>query len=304
MAKSLRARFSIIIVSLNGRRRLAMPLDALRISDPPPAEIIVVDNGSNDGTSDFVRTHYPEVTLIRAPRNLGFAGGNNLGLLNATGDVLVLLNDDTEPEPGWLAPLAREFQLHPRLGIAGVRLLYPDRRTIQHMGGLIELNGLTKHTSYGAAVERQEQFDSFGADYVTGAAFAIRRRVIREIGLLDEGYWPIYFEETDWCERARRHGWKVRVVPESTVIHHESQTTEKLSPRFLTMYNRNRLRFVLKHRRGHALLRALRAESRWLARNVPWDNLWPLAKAYAWAAIQWRELEHTRRIEDLAEKEH
>lgn len=293
-------RFSVIIVSLNGRGRLAMPLEALRRCRPAPHEVLVVDNGSTDGTSAFVREHFPEAILIRAPQNLGFAGGNNLGLLNATGDVLVLLNDDTEPEPDWLAPLAREFAADPQLGIAGVRLLYPDRRTIQHLGGIIEPNGLTRHVDYGASRDAQSRQEPFESDYVTGAAFAIRRRTIAQIGLLDEGYWPIYFEEVDWCERARRRGWRIRIVPDSTVIHHESQTTDKLSRRFLTMYNRNRLRFVLKHRRGAALLRSLRAEARWLARHAPWDNLWPLAQAYAWAAIQWRDIRQARRREGLA----
>ncbi|MBX3729861.1 MAG: glycosyltransferase family 2 protein [Candidatus Sumerlaeia bacterium] len=292
--------FSIVIVSLNGRERLAMPLDALRRCDPPADEVIVVDNGSSDGTSDFVREHYPEVLLVRAPHNLGFAGGNNLGLLNASGDVLVLLNDDTEPETDWLAPLHAAFHDDPRLGIAGVRLLYPDRQTIQHLGGTIEPNGLTKHLDYGATLDEQKVHEPLDADYVTGAALAIRRQTVREIGLLDAGFWPIYFEEVDWCERARRRHWHVRVYPASTVIHHESQTTVKMSRRFLTMYNRNRLRFLLKHRRGRALLRAVRAEARWLAGHRPWDNFWPLALAYAWAVLQWREIEDVRRREGLA----
>ncbi|MDK2972361.1 MAG: hypothetical protein PWP23_2116 [Candidatus Sumerlaeota bacterium] len=292
-------RVSIVIVSLNGRDRLAMPLDALRLCSPAAEEIIVVDNGSADGTSAFVRENYPETILIRAPQNLGFAGGNNLGILNATGDIVILLNDDTEPEPDWLAPLHEAFDADPRLGIAGVRLLYPDRVTIQHLGGTIEPNGLTKHLDYGAALEAQNVHEPLETDYVTGAAFAIRSETIADIGLLDEGFWPIYFEEVDWCERARARRWRIRVIPASTVIHHESQTTVKMSPRFLTLYNRNRLRFLLKHRRGRALLRAIRAEARWLAGHTPWDNLWPLAKAYAWAAIQWREVQAARLREGL-----
>lgn len=292
-------RFSIIIVSLNGRQRLAMPLEALRRCDPPPHEVIVVDNGSTDGTSPFVRRNYPEVLLVRAPRNLGFAGGNNLGLVNAEGDVLVLLNDDTEPDPDWLAPLERAFRADPNLGVAGTRLLYPDRLTVQHMGGLIEPNGLTKHVDYGADAAAGACPEPFEADYVTGAALAIRSETVRNIGLLDDGFWPIYYEEVDWCVRARRHGWTVRVIPGSTVIHHESQTTEKLSRRFLMMYNRNRIRFLLKHRRGRGLAVAIRHEAEWMIRHHPWNNWWPLAMAYSWGVIQWRELEKSRRREGL-----
>src|SRR5690606_4722506 len=121
-----------------------------------------------DGTSRFISENYPEVTLVRAPRNLGFAGGNNLGLVNATGDVLVLLNDDTQPDSDWLAPLAREFSADPQLGVAGVRLLYPDRRTIQHLGGVVEPNGLTKHLDYGASLQDQQVHETLEVDYVTG----------------------------------------------------------------------------------------------------------------------------------------
>src|SRR5690606_30479801 len=119
-----RLTVSVVIVSLNGRERLAMPLEALRRCSPAADEVIVVDNGSTDGTSAFVREHHPEAMLVRAPRNLGFAGGNNLGIVNASGDIVILLNDDTEPEPDWLAPLHAAFDADPRLGIAGVRLLY------------------------------------------------------------------------------------------------------------------------------------------------------------------------------------
>ncbi|MCB2155479.1 glycosyltransferase family 2 protein [bacterium] len=297
MGKGSSITFSIVIVSLNGRQRLALPLEALRRCDPVPFETIVVDNGSTDGTSEFVAAECPEAILVRSPHNLGFAGGNNLGVLNARGDVVILLNDDTEPDPDWLAPLAEAFAADPKLGIAGCRLLYPGRETIQHLGGVIHPNGLTNHIDYGVPVAEQTIHEPTDMNYVTGAAMAIRRRAIGRIGLLDEGFWPIYFEEIDYCTRAWRAGWKVRVFPTSTVIHHESQTTERLSRRFLTMYNRNRWRYLLKNRRGLDLLRAIRAEGRWIAQNAPWDNLWSCARAYAWAAIQWREIQAAVRRE-------
>jgi len=261
--------------------------------------VIVVDNGSEDGTSEFVAENYPEVVLVRAPTNLGFAGGNNLGIMNATGNVIILLNDDTEPDPEWLAPLGEAFKNDPQLGIAGVRLLYPDRKTLQHMGGVVEPNGLTKHLDYGLETGDQSTDEPFETDYVTGAALAIRKKTVRDIGLLDHGFWPIYFEETDWCLRAKKRNWRIKMVPKSTVVHYESQTTDKLSPRFLKMYNRNRIRFMLKHHTGMNLIRAIRHEARWLVGHHPWDNLWSLALAYGWGLIQWREIERVARREGL-----
>lgn len=285
-------RFSVVIVSWNGRDRIALPLEALRRADPAPAEVIVVDNGSRDGLARFIRKAYPEVRVVRARENLGFAGGNNLGIVNAGGEAVVLLNDDTEPEPGWLAPLAEAFEADKQLGIAGCRLVYPDRRTVQHLGGVVHANGLTDHLAWGeeATPDDPRAPVAIEAEYVTGAAMAIRRKVIATTGLLDAGFWPIYFEEVDFCERARRASWNIAVVPRSTVVHHESRTTGRLSPGFLRLYHRNRLRFLIKNRPLHQWPRILRAEARWLVRHRPWDNLWACALAYAAAPGQWMEI--------------
>ncbi len=274
---------SVVIVCLNGRDRIAMPLDALRSCDPAPGEIIVVDNGSTDGTGDFVRRNYPEAIVLRASRNLGFAGGNNLGIGRATGDIVVLLNDDTEPRANWLAPLLAEFRANPKTGVAGCLLLYPDNVTVQHCGGRIEPNGLTSHIAWGRKLRPgRDPGEARDVPYATGAALAIRREVIDDIGPLDARYWPIYFEEVDYCVRARRAGWNVRVVPRSIVVHHESQTTVAWSPGFLAKYHRNRWRFLL---RTKGLRRAARAEWRWWRQHRPWNQLAPCAKAYAWAAL-------------------
>jgi GT2 family glycosyltransferase len=278
-------KISVIIVSLNGRRRIDLPLKALAKCNPAPAEVIVVDNGSHDGLSRYTRRNHPEVRLIRTPRNLGFAGGNNLGIVNARGDILVLLNDDTEPETDWLAPLEKAFAKDPGLGVAGCQLLYPGGERIQHLGGFVAENGLTDHGGWGEEAARGNR-GLLPCEYVTGAALAARREVFAQAGLLDPGFWPIYFEEVDFCARARKKGWEVAVVPESQVIHHESQTTGRMSQRFLRLYHRNRLRYLLKNRRSGDWPSTLRAEARWLVHHHPWDQLWACALAYAWAPFQ------------------
>lgn len=288
-------RVSVVIVSLNGRARISMPLDALRRGTPPPDQVIVVDNGSTDGLAAFVQREYPEVTLVSSPRTLGFAGGNNLGILNADGDLVILLNDDTEPEPDWIAPLTEYLEARPEVGVVGCRLLYPGSRKVQHLGAVVHPNGLTDHVAWGEEESASADREPFEVPYVTGAAFGIRRAALASVGLLDDGYWPIYFEELDWCERARSAGWGIYVVPRSTVVHHESQTTLKYSPRFLQMYHKNRVRFLLKNRSLGAWPGILRAEARWMVGHTPWDSLWPCALAYSWGAVQAVEIA-TRRL--------
>lgn len=292
-------RTSIVIVSLNGRHRIDLPLLALQQGDPQPWEIILVDNGSTDGLSDYVRKTYPKVKVIRSPRNLGFAGGNNLGLAKARGDLLVLLNDDTEPYKEWLSPIINSFRVKDDLGIVGCQLLYPGGGKIQHLGGVIHPNGLTDHCAWGKdEIETNDNNKLIKSHYATGAAMAIRRQVLEEVGLLDEGFWPIYFEEVDFSERTRRAGWKICIALNSKVIHHESQTTVRFSRRFLRLYHRNRIRFLMKNRSLSQWPRTLYHEVKWMVRHRPWTSLWPCALAYAWAPIHALDLWKKRQWEN------
>lgn len=271
---------SVVIVSLNGESRIGTCLEAVARTDWPELEVVVVDNGSTDDTAAVVREGFPWVRLVESPRNLGFAGGNCLGVAHARGGWIVLLNDDTRPEPGWVRALMGAADGRARVGILGCLLLYPDGRTIQHGGGVIHPNALTDHLGWG----QESKGTARGlrrCDYVTGAAMAIRRAVWEEVGPLDPGYFPIYFEESDLCWRARRAGWEVAVVPAARVIHDESQTQGVWSWRFLVRYHRHRLRFMLRNWRGSRLLNALKSEAGWLARHRPYDQLVPLALAYA-----------------------
>jgi len=290
------ATFSIIIVSLNGRGRIDLPLRRLQ-GDPAVEEVIVVDNGSTDGLARHVRRAHRWVRLVRSSHNRGFAGGNNLGIVRARGDILVLLNDDTEPEEGWLEPLREAFYRNPRLGLAGCQLLYPGpERRIQHLGGVVHANGLTDHLGWGEHSGGEAQWPEYlRPDYVTGAAMAVRREVFEEIGLLDPGFWPIYFEEVDFCARARQRGWECVTVTASRVVHHESQTTGRLSRGFLEKYHRNRIRYLMKNRRLIDWPRTLRAEVRWLLHNRPWGALWPCAKAWGASPVQMIDFARARR---------
>lgn len=285
---------SVIIVSLNGEDRLPDALRAVQATRWPRFEIVVVDNGSTDRTSEVTRRIAPEARCLRVERNLGFAGGNNVGLAEARGDVLVLLNDDCEPRPDWLAAWMDAARSRPEWGVLGAKLLYPDGRTIQHAGGVMEPNGLTKHLGYMETDEGQHDTPR-ECDYVSGAAFAIRRDVLERVGPLDAAYFPIYFEENDFCARVRRAGFGVHYIPAAAVIHHESMTTKKLSFGFLKKYHRNRLRYVIKNFDAPQLRRAARREIGWLVRAHPWDCYIPVALAYAHALWRLPELLRARR---------
>lgn len=271
--------FSIVIVSLNGAAALPLCLRSIFAIDSEDYEVIVVDNGSTDDTSKVVKEGFPKAELIRSERNLGFAGGNNVGIDAAKGDVVVLLNDDTEVHPNYFKALRDAASRLSDWGVLGCKLLYPDKKTIQHAGAAIKPNAHTMH--FGNGETDEGQYDEIReCDYVTGAAFAINRRALDAIGALDAGYFPIYFEEVDYCFRAKKAGLKSYYIPDAVVYHYESRTTKVLSFGFYVKYNKNRIRFVIKNYTFRELLRFAKNEVKWFYENKPFDLLPSLIVAY------------------------
>ena len=235
---------SVIIPVWNGAADLPACLDALLAQTHPAVEIIAVDNASTDGSAALIAAAYPQVKLIRHAANRGFGGACNAGLAAAQGDPLVLLNQDTVVRPGWLAGLGAALAAMPDVGIAGSKALYPDG-TIQHAGGLLDAQGQGTHRGYRQA---DTGFDApADVDFVTGASLALRRAVYAQIGGLDEGFGPVYFEDVDLCLRARAAGWRVVYTPASVLIHAEHSTGAALDYDSMARFHTNRLRLVLKH---------------------------------------------------------
>jgi GT2 family glycosyltransferase len=280
-------QFSVIVCSLNGERVLPTCLGSLaRLAPEPTHEVVIVNNGSTDATPLLVERDFPAFRLVSAPRNLGFGGGNNLGLRAARGRVLILLNDDTEVPPDWLARLAPAFERDPRVGAVGCKLLYPDRKTIQHAGGVIHANGATNHLGYGEP--DQGQYDrGYECAYVTGAALALRRKALEEVGLLDPAFWPIYFEEVDLQRRMARAGWKIWQEGTAWLVHFESQSQGLASPRFIYRYTRNRLRFVALNGLPGPRRLALHHEMGFVKSMARDGLLWPTLRAYAVGLAMW-----------------
>ena len=264
-------KVSIIVLSWNGVDYLEDCLDAVLCQDYPDVEVIVVDNGSADGSADFVAAHYPDVRIIRNGRNLGFSAGNNVGLRTATGDALILLNQDTVVESGWLGALVEAVLDNPGTGIAGGKALYPDG-TIQHAGGYVNERGWGSH--YGYQCEDVGQFDQMrDVDYVTGAALVVTRRALGTIGGLDERFEPAYFEDLDWCYRARMAGFRVVYVPRAVLMHRETSMLADASHRARYLFHRNRVRFVLKHWSLQRLVdEFVQAERAWLESLIEGDE--------------------------------
>lgn len=224
-------RASIIIPTFNRLDMTTRCLAALRKNtDPKLADLIVVDNGSSDGTTTFLREQQQAGRLRTQlnQENVGFARACNQGAALAATPTLVMLNNDTEPEPGWLEPLLAALDGDPRVAAVGAKLLYPDR-TIQH-GGV----ALVDHRPRRDPLLALHLFVSLPEDHpsasrprparaVTAACMAIRRNAFEAVGGFDEGYWNGY-EDVDLCLEFAAHGWTIQYEPRSVVIHHESQS--------------------------------------------------------------------------------
>ena len=236
-------RASVVIPVWNGVSDLPGCLDALYAhSGDGLLEVICVDNASRDESAALITDRYPSVRLLRQPVNLGFAGGVNVGVDAARGDVFVLLNQDTVVNPGWLGALIRALEENPEFGIAGCTILDPDG-VVQHTGARI-----THPEAYGEHLVDVGGDHPRQVEYVTGAAFAIRRGTWDIVGRFDEGYYPVYYEESDYCYRARHKGVEIAYVPGARVTHTFTAGERVSDPITLhANHQRSRYRFVSKH---------------------------------------------------------
>lgn len=278
-----RPRCTVIICSIRGEHMLPVSLGSLYRNEHVEFEAVVVDNGALDRTAEVVRTQFPQVRLISTGRNLGFAGGNNVGFVEARGRDFVLLNDDTELPPDFLASILAPLDRDPRIGAVGCKLYYPGGRTLQHAGAVVRANANTDHVGYGE--QDTGQYDEpRECAYVTGAALALRREALEQVGLFDPEFFPTFFEELDLLSRLRAAGWKVWYEPRAWLTHFESQSQGVASRSFYFRYTRNRMRYLALHGLPGPVGAALREELRWFARVVREGNPWlSVVRAYAWA---------------------
>lgn len=269
-------RLSIVVLSWNTVDLLDACLASLRaVADELPFEVVVVDNDSADGSADMVAERYGEFTLVRNPRNDGYAIGNNIGAERARGEYLMTLNSDTEVPPGALSALVAFLDEHAQHGICAPRLDHPD--------GTPQLS-CKRFPTLKTAVFFDTVFDRwfpknreipryFMADFdhttnrdvdqPPGAALVIRRALWEELGGFDPDLW-LFFNDVDLCRRAKALGWQVAYVADVRILHHEGKSTGKF-PEMGAIWHRNRLAYYRKTfgRRGAWTAKVMTAIRAW-----------------------------------------
>ena len=239
-------RTSIIITNWNGRRHLPDCLESLEQQTDTDFEVILVDNGSTDGSIEYIRTRHPWVKLVCLPENRGFAAGNNIGLEHASGTFIVTLNNDTCAEPDWLAELISAAEAHPRAGMVSSRICTSDDRDrIDSIGLKVCRDGMSR------GAYRLQSFAALSLERVspilaTSACVGLyRRSMLDETGFFDEDFFA-YCEDTDLGLRGRLAGWDAVLARDAVVRHKYSQTAGTFSPFKLYLVERNHYWVALK----------------------------------------------------------
>ncbi|WEK21228.1 MAG: glycosyltransferase family 2 protein [Candidatus Pedobacter colombiensis] len=212
-------------------------------------EVILVDNGSREDHEEAYRAIYPSLIYIRSATNLGFAGGNNLGIKVAKGDYLLLLNNDTEITNNLLDTLITEFESNPEIGILSPLILYFDQPELIQYAGFTQMNYLTcRNEGIGNMEinEGQYDLDSRETGYCHGAAMMCRRSDLENVGLMAEQFF-LYYEELDWCEKFKKTGKKIWFTGKARIFHKESVSVGKESNIKTYFMTRNRMLFIRRN---------------------------------------------------------
>jgi GT2 family glycosyltransferase len=212
-------------------------------------EIIIVDNASDINSEDEFKEIVPELLFIRSKTNIGFAGGNNLGITQAKGDYILLLNNDTEIVKGSIETLVSELKNDKNIGLLSPLILYHDDQTIIQYAGFTPLNYLTaRNKQLGLCEKNTGQYNglSYQTGFCHGAAVICRKTDLLKAGLMDESYF-LYYEELDWCEKFKRIGKTINFTGKTHIYHKESISVGKDSPIKIYFMTRNRMLFIRKN---------------------------------------------------------
>ncbi len=239
---------SIISVNFNQLKVTEEFLESLRKVTYPKLEIIIVDNASKEDPTAYLTKKFPEIICLRSEENLGFAGGNNLAIRQAKGDYFMMLNNDTEVDPGFLEPLVDAMLENPKIGMVGSKVhYYYEENTIQFAGA----TPMTRFTATSHFIGNREKDEGQYEEqkptsFASGAAMMASRKVCEEVGLM-AAFFFLYYEELDWQARIRKAGYEIHYIPKSLVFHKESISVGKKSSLQAYWKTRNRLLLIRRN---------------------------------------------------------
>lgn len=243
---------SIIIVNFNTKSLLQKCLRSVFASQTGyKFEVLVSDNGSQDGSIGMIRQEFPQVKLLENKANLGFSKGNNVALKQALGRYCLLLNSDTEVRPDTFDLSVKYMDQHPDVGVMGCKVLLPDgsldqacrRKFPNPWNSFLRLFGLKKFSDYNIStpIDRETEVDS-----VMGAFLMIRKDTTDKVGLLDEEFF-MYGEDLDWCWRVKAAGYKVMYYPKAEIVHYKYGSAQSVPFRTIRMAHEAMKIFYRKH---------------------------------------------------------
>ena len=245
---------SIITINYNGLKDTCELIDTLPLENDK-LEVIVVDNASLQDEASIIEQRYPRVTVVRSIKNLGFAGGNNLGIQASHGRYLFFINNDTiietkneEQRNNFLQPLIERLESSDKIGMVCPKIRFSWGNHLIQYAGYTPLSSITmRNHSIGFGEEDHGQYDTpHQTPYAHGAAMLVKREVINRVGMMPECFF-LYYEELDWSMMIRRAGYEIWFDPSFTVYHKESQSTGQDSPLRTYYLTRNRLLFVRRN---------------------------------------------------------
>jgi GT2 family glycosyltransferase len=281
-----------VVINWNGWKDTKACVESLLAQDYAELCIVVVDNASTDDSVERIRAAFPRIVLLTAEQNRGFAAGSNIGIrfaLERGAEFVWLLNNDILAPPDTLRKLV-SAAADPKVGIAGPVLNYLDRPdTIQAWGG----GSIVPWMGYATQFDRPAELN--GRSFLTFASVLLRRQMLEQVGLLDEGYF-MYFEDSDFCFRAHSFGWKLRVAEDTAVLHKVGgSSVSKKNPRTDRIVTASGLRFLDRYGKPRSMAKVLFVLSR-LARRAVAGNVSGIRAV-------WRGVGDWRRDEPLAFQE-
>jgi len=238
---------SILVLNRNGKELLEICVPSILNQNYKNIEIIVIDNGSNDGSIKYLKNRFPQVKIIENKKDIGFSAANNAGIKESKGEYIFILNNDTEMDKNCVSSLVNiaEDEEYSKVGMFSPKILsYFDRNVFDNVGHLIYKDGLNR--GRGKLEKDDQQYDKIEEIcFPSGCAAFYRKKVFNEIGLLDEDF-HYYGDDTDLGLRARMAGWISMYIPEAIVYHMYSATAGKYSPIKAFLVERNRLWVAIK----------------------------------------------------------